>query len=679
MAQGQAGRAFEQGFTSVPSPVYSRSSVCYDRHNIRPRDTPSGGRGEIVNTPMIIVFVILAITIGLFISDRMRLDLVALLSLLALTITGVLSASEALAGFSSSLVIMIAGLFIVGAGLFETGVADKVGRFLSSRAGNNPTRLMLLLMLASAFLSAFMSSTGTVAVMLPVALSLAKDAGVSPSKLLIPLSFGSLLGGMQTLIGTPPNVAVSNELVSRGLEPFRFFSFTPVGLAMLAVGLAFMALFGQRLLPDRRPPGSKRSQAGAPSAAELGEDYALSEKLFLVRVPASSALSGKRVVDLKLRRRYNVTVVALAATSSTAPKPPVVDISSASSVSASATVLADTLIEHADVAERTSLVPAEAVLYVEADPTDLARMVAEESLELLGKTSQLPSNTAVVEVLIRPRSRFTGKTVRALKFFDRYSVNVLAIKRRGKLMQDDIAETALQAGDALLVSGNYKALARLRDERYDFVTVTESAELEQAPPRAERAPWAIASMLLMLVLMTLGLTANVIAVLIGAVAMILTRCVSMEDAYRAIHWESVVLIAAILPMATALETTGGMNLIVSNMVGQLGGAPPLVMMAALFVLTSVFSQVMSNTATTVLLAPIAFEVAQQIGVSPMTLLMTVAIAASTAFATPIASPVNTLVLNPGNYHFTDFTRVGVPLQILLLLTSLIIVPIFFPF
>jgi di/tricarboxylate transporter len=247
------------------------------------------------------------------------------------------------------------------------------------------------------------------------------------------------------------------------------------------------------------------------------------------------------------------------------------------------------------------------------------------------------------------------------------------------LIQGDIAETTLQAGDALLVSGNNKALMRLRNERYDFVTVTESSELEHAAPRAERAPWAIASMVLMLILMTLGLTANVIAVLIGAVAMILSRCVSMEDAYRAIHWESVVLIAAILPMATALETTGGMNLIVSNMVGQLGGAPPIVMMAALFLLTSLFSQVMSNTATTVLLAPIAFEVAQQIGVSPMTLLMTVAIAASTAFATPIASPVNTLVLNPGNYHFTDFTRVGVPLQILLLLTSLVIVPIFFPF
>lgn len=627
---------------------------------------------------MIVVFVILAITIGLFISDRMRLDLVALLSLLALTITGVLSASEALAGFSSSLVIMIAGLFIVGAGLFETGVADRMGRFLSSRAGSDPTRLMLLLMLASAFLSAFMSSTGTVAVMLPVALSLAKDANISPSKLLIPLSFGSLLGGMQTLIGTPPNVAVSNELVSRGLDPFNFFSFTPVGLAMLAVGLGFMALFGQRLLPDRRPQGSSRL-GGTPSAAELGEDYALADKLFLVRVPSESALSGKRVVDLKLRRRYNVTVVALAAMSKTAPKLPAIPITTADSVSATATLPADTSFEHADVVERTSLVPAESVLYVEADSTDLARMVAEESLELLGKTSQLPDNTAVVEVLVRPRSRFTGKTVRELKFFDRYNVNVLAIKRRGKLIQGDISETSLQAGDALLVSGNSKALMRLRNERYDFVTVTESRELEHAAPREERAPWAIASMVLMLILMTLGLTANVIAVLVGAVAMILSRCVNMEDAYRAIHWESVVLIAAILPMATALETTGGMSLIVNNMVSQLGGAPPIVMMTALFILTSLFSQVMSNTATTVLLAPIAFEVAQQIGVSPMTLLMTVAIAASTAFATPIASPVNTLVLNSGNYHFTDFTRVGVPLQLLLLLTSLIIVPIFFPF
>ncbi|MEM6431794.1 MAG: SLC13 family permease, partial [Deinococcota bacterium] len=467
---------------------------------------------------------------------------------------------------------------------------------------------------------------------------------------------------------------------SRGLPAFSFFSFTPVGLAMLACGMGFMALFGDKLLPDRQAEddSTNAEDNSSPSAAELSDDYGLADKLFLVRVPATSALSGKRVVDLQLRRRYNVMVVALASTSAQA-RTETTPYNQEDTLSVAAVTPASVAVDHAEMFDHSSLVPADSILYVRANPTDLSRLVTEENLELLGKTAHLPDNTAVVEVLVRPRSRLTGKTVRDLKFFDHYNVLVLAVKRRGQVLEKDVGATTLTAGDALLVSGSHKDLARLRNERYDFVVVTESAELEHVPPRAERAPWAIASMVLMLIFMTFGLTANVIAVLIGAMAMVLTRCVSMEEAYRAIHWESVILIAAILPMATALETTGGMALIVDNMVASLGGAPPLIMMAALFVLTSAFSQVMSNTATTVLLAPIAFEIAQQVGVSPASFLMTVAIAASTAFATPIASPVNTLVLNPGNYRFNDFVKIGIPLQLVLLVAALIVVPLFFPF
>ncbi len=614
----------------------------------------------------IVVFAILAVTIGLFVADRLRLDLVALLALLALLIHGALlpeqglSLAQGLAGFSNPVVLMIAGLFVVGGGLFQTGVADRLGRWLGKAAGRGELRLIAVIMLVAAVLSAFMSSTGTVAVMLPVVVTLARGAELSPSKLLLPLSFGALLGGMLTLIGTPPNIVVSNQLRAEGLEPFGFFSFSVPGLVMLAVGVGFMLLVGRHLLPEGRADGE--GAAAGPdqmSGAQLVDDYELDDNILRFRVLAGSELAGQSLAEAGLRSRYQGTVLDIQRPTDDGPAP--------------LAVAADTVLAEGDV------------LCVQVSEEALDEVKAREQRSLVIETAAgatLPRETMLVEVLLTPRSRLSGRTLKQTRFRDRYHANVLSIKRLGEPIEDNAADVVLRFGDTLLVEGRRRDLSALRDEHRNFVVVAEPRELREPLRNTRMAPVAVVIVVAMLLLMTFGIVPHVTAVLLAAVAMVLTRCLTMVQAYRTMNWESVVLIAAILPMSTALDRSGGLTLIVDGLVGLVGGAGPIVVMASLFVLTSLFSQVISNTATTVLVAPIAFEVAkvlqsQGTDASPRAFMMTVAIAASTAFATPIASPVNTLVMGPGGYRFGDFLKIGVLLQMLILVATLLVVPMLY--
>ncbi|MBS3934213.1 MAG: SLC13 family permease [Truepera sp.] len=609
-----------------------------------------------MTTEILLVFVILTVTIALFVSDRLRLDLVALLALLALTLTGLITPREAIAGFSDPVVIMLAGLFVVSAGLFQTGVADRMGKVLGRLAGHSEVRLIALVMLATATLSAFMSSTGTVAVMLPVVVSLAWNARLSPSKLLIPLSFASLLGGMLTLIGTPPNLVASNQAVAAGLPPLGFFAFTPVGLGMLAIGLAFMLLVGRHLLPSRAPAAAEETARSVISQAELANIYQLRGSLFRVRVPPASTLVGRTLAQAAVRQRYRITVLAKQRSVNNGVQ--------------------------TEIAEPKTLIETNDTLFIRGYEAEVAEFIEAEGLIMLpvslGDDELLPSNLLFAEVLLTPRSRLIGKTLRDVRFYEHYGITVVAIKRLGEPLAADTAAIPLRFGDTLLIEGSSKNLDTLKNENRDFVVVAEPVDTGSKRRAAKRAPVAIAIMLGMLLLMTLEIVPIVIATLLAAVVMVLTRCLSMEDAYRGINWESIVLIAGILPMATALDKTGGMQLIVSSL-GGLAEYGPLVMLGALFVITSAFSQVISNTATTVLVAPIALQLALALGVSPYPFLMAVAIAASTAFTTPIASPVNTLVLGPGRYRFGDFFKVGISLQLLLLVAALLLIPLFFPF
>jgi di/tricarboxylate transporter len=614
-----------------------------------------------VSQDAIIVFVILGVTIALFVSDRLRLDVVALLSLLALLLSGVISVEQGLAGFSSPLVLMIAGLFVIGSGLAQTGVAEWMGLRLASIAGSREARVMVVMMTASALLSAFMSSTGTVAVLLPVVVSMADRARLSPSRLLIPLAFASLIGGTLTLIGTPPNLVVSNQLREGGLEGFGFFSFTPVGVVLLLVGIAFMVLVGRRLLPGA--PASAEPDSLRPSVVlrNIAKEYDLPAHQHRLRVAAGSVLVGQTLARANLRARFGVTVIGIRRAGPTRREedtPPLIP----------------------SVEFR-----ADDVLTVQGEAADTRRLAAELELVELPDDGQfaLAPDESLAEVVVPRRSRLVGRSLREIKFRDRYRATILAIRRAGRTgaQRGDLPasrDLRLEHGDTLLLKGRSRYLGNLREERRDLVMVTEPRTRHKVEITGTRAMLAVAITVGMLVLMTFDVVPNVVAVLLAAVAMVTLGCLSAVDAYRGINWESVVLIAAILPMATALEKTGGMRMAVDALVGSLGGKGPYLVLAALFVLTSAFSQVISNTATAVLVAPVAFKVAVDLGFAPHAFLMTVAIAASTAFATPIASPVNTLVLNPGGYRFGDFFKVGLTLQIVLLAVTLLVVPLLFP-
>jgi di/tricarboxylate transporter len=615
---------------------------------------------------MLIVFGLLAIIIILFVSDRLRLDLIAIMGLLALMLLDILTPQEALAGFADPVVLIIAGLFVVGGALVQTGVADRMGTWLGRVAGTNEVSLIVIIMVVAALLSGFMSSTGTTAVLLPIVVSLARDARISPSKLLIPLALASLLGGILTLIGTPPNLVVSNQLVSEGLAPFGFFSFTPIGLVMLVIGILFMALVGRFLLPDRQKEevtfaveenGSETN--GTISIKDLAETYQLPGNLFRLRIRRSSPLLGRTLAEADLHNRYNITVLQIQhrADKYSLPGPP-------------QPVTAATLLEAFDI------------LHVQGAPQNVRRLARELDFTITADESggqAIAQEMGMVEVLLTQRSRLIGRSLAQVNFRAKYGLTVLGIRRMGQILEGRIIDIPLQFGDMLLVEGTWDRVRVLRRDARDYIVVGQPAEMAEAERPVRLGPVAIAIMLGMLILMTLEIVPTVAAVLLAAAALVLTGCLTMEDAYRNINWESVVLIAGMLPMATALQKTGGMAFIANGLTDNFGQMGPVAVMASLFILTALFSQFISNTATAVLVAPIAFQTAASLGIAPQPLLMAVAIAASTSFATPVATPVNTLVLGPGGYRFADYAKVGVSLQLIMLVATLLFVPIFFPF
>lgn len=609
-----------------------------------------------MTTEMLLVFALLAATIALFVSDRLRMDVIAIMLILALMLTGVLSASEALAGFGDPLVILIAGLFVVGEGLFRTGIAYSIGNWLVGMAGTSETRLLVLLMLVVALLSAFMSNTGAVAIFIPVALNLAGRAGVAKSRLLLPMAYAASIGGMLTLIGTPPNLVVTTELSRSGYEPFGFFSFTPVGLLVLGATIVFILTVGSRLLPSE-PDTDADSSSDRPTLEDLVKAHGIRDQFHLLEIGGQSPLIGQTVGSALLLTRFGVTVIALNR--------------NVRGNQLAVPVMIDTDFRASDV------------LIVTGPDAGISKMMEAVSgvLEVpIGDRhpATIREQVGLAELLIAPRSRLIGRTIKEENFRKNLGLSVVGILRNGKPTGEGYQDTPLELGDILLVGGGWHQIDRLQRDPNSFIVLTLPAELQQIAPYRDRAPWALGIVAIMLALMTFSVVPTVTAVLLAGLAMVLARCLTMEEAYRAINWQSVVLIAGMLPMATALDKTGALKLIVDALVTSLGDMGPIALMAGLFLLTSIFSQFISNTATAVLVAPIALAAATQIGVSPYPLLMTVALAASTAFSTPMASPVNTLVIGPGGYKFKDFLKLGIPLQILAMVITLTVVPLLFP-
>jgi len=607
-----------------------------------------------MSTDALVTFVILGATVVLFASDLLRLDVVALLCLLALVLTGVAPLEIALSGFSSPAVLMIAGLFVIGAALTETGVADWLGRRLESVVGTGEARVTAVMMSATALVSAFMSSTGTVAIFLPIIGTLAMRKSISPSRLFMPLAFATHLGSNLTLISTPPNLLVSDALREAGREPFRFFSFLVPGLVVFLVGIAYFVFFGRKLLPA----GDKLELAPRSlSQSELASEYGLGAAVCSVRVGARSKLVGMTLATADLRAAHGITVVAVRRRGEPIRVVPRVTF------------------EAGD--ELGILGSAEAV----------EALVTRLSLDLVTGPSELtlPLDESLSEVVIPRRSRLVGQTLRAVKFRDRYRANVFAVRRAeaGRPVSTSsptsLRDLVIRAGDTLLVKGRRKYLHNFHDDRTNVVLVAEPDAIPGVFVDRPRALGAMAITLMMLVIMAFGWLPNVVAVLLAAVLLVVTGCVRPADVYRAVNWESVVLIAGMLPLAVSLERTGGTAIVVGAVEGALRGASPSVILALLVAITSAFGMVLSNTATAVLVAPIAVRLASAFGIAPEPLLMGVAFAASAAFATPIASPVNVLVMTPGNYRFTDYVKVGLPLQVLVLTTAVLVIPLVWPF
>ncbi|MBN1260429.1 MAG: SLC13 family permease, partial [Anaerolineae bacterium] len=594
-----------------------------------------------MNFDMLLVFGLLAAAMVLFMTERIRMDVAAMLVLLALMLTGILTPDQALAGFADPVVLMIAGLLVVGSGLYQTGVAHAIGALLTRVAGDSEPRLIVVSMIAVALLSALMSSAGATAVLIPVIVSMAWRARISPARLLLPLAIGSLLGGLLTLIGTPPNLVVSGELVRHGLAPLSFFSFTPIGLATLGLGIVFMLTLGRRLLPQKTHSGGAYNDPESNvSLGELGETYDLPEDLMRVRVRASSPLVGMTLREAALRPRYHVNVLEVQHWPHRRAAP-----------------------EEAHPVTPESHLEIDDILHVQGEPANVTQMAQEERLGLLsgGPDASLlfSDELGMVELLLPPRSQLLGRTLQENRFRDKYDVTVLSLKRGDKVLApEESAATRLRFGDTLLVLGTWARIRLLQEERRNFVVVGLPKEMLEVQRTPAHALISGVIMVGMLALMTLEIMPAVTAVLLAAVAMVLTESLTMEQVYGAMNWQSLILLAGMLPLASALQATGGVTFIANALTASLGSMGPVTVMAGIFLLTALFSQFISNTATTVLMAPIAYQAAVTLGVAPQGFLVAVAVAASTAFAMPMATMSTTMVMAPGGYRIRDYVRIG---------------------
>jgi di/tricarboxylate transporter len=776
-----------------------------------------------------LILTIIAISFFLLIQERLRIDLIALMVLGALALTGLVTPGEALSGFSSPAVITVWAVFILSGGLARSGVANRIGMILMKLAGTSEARIIAAIMISAGLLSAFLNNVGVAALLLPVVMDIARRLRTSPSRLLMPLSFGTILGGLITLIGTPPNILVNNILLDQNIAPFRFFDFTPIGLSMLLLGTLFMSLIGRKLLPRDGGAGDKLATQAGPHEVV----YDIDERLFVIRIPADSPLIGRQLAYSRIGAALGLNVIAILREHERmlAPQPTTVlqaddqlvvegrvdrmialrqskllsmkgDLGIEDllndhvrvrelTIQESSTLVGSTLfesdfrskygvtvlaIEHEGKAQRTNLqskilrardqllilgdrdrldalqaseewsmssdlpaqeiqqryrlqeririmqVPGDSILVgkslvesrlgdafgivvlgirrgtktellpdpatvmlpedlllVEVWPEDLKILEGLQQIQqMLGPLPDLESlqsdQVGLMEVVLSPFTTLVGKTLRELHFREKFGLSVLAIWRAGRAFRSRLRDMELKFGDALLLYGGRSKLQLLKDDS-DFLILTQSA---QPAARTEKAPLAI--------LIMIGVVASVIlhwlpielAAVIGATVMILLDVLTMEEAYRFIDWKSVFLIAGMLPLGIAMQSTGAATWLAHFVVDAVGQSGIYAILAGMFILTTLTSQIMPSAALVVIMVPIAISTAQEIGISPATLSMLIAVAVSANFLSPISHPANSLVMGPAGYRFSDFLKVGAPLTLLLLLASLLLVPALFP-
>jgi len=781
---------------------------------------------------ILLVFGILIVVIGVLVTEVMPLEVLAMLVLGVLAVTGLVSPTEALAGFSNPAVVTIWAVFILSGGLTRTGIANILGRNLLRVAGTSEVRILLIIMTIAGVLSAFMNNVAVAALMLPVVMDIARKTGKSPSLLLMPLAFGSLLGGLTTMIGTPPNILVSEALRTNGLTPFGLFDFTPVGLLVMVVGMLFMAFVAPRLLP-RQAAFSE----GAVAEKQVLSQYRIQERLFRIRIPEKSALIGQTLASSHLGSRLGLNVIGINRGRQTSLAPDIHEkinrgdelivegrldriqemnnwgqllsasvhshehiltgfgmqvaeiqlgadspwlgrtlselgfrnkyglnvleirrfernithnvksqqlragdvlvvhgpVHSIDDLAGNEAKMVPVILDAADVEndddlgrkvrlfsipnssrllgvtvsnsclgdaldvqilaiireDDTTIVPSSDVIFEPGDRlvvwgmSDLVAILLMQGLEAVFDRNQEEvedisilenDQVGLVEVILSPYSVLGGQSLQEISFREKFGLTVLAVWRKGKVVRTGLRDLQLQLGDALLLFGPWKKLTVLGKEP-DFVVLTEKV---QEVAREEKAATALTIMGAVLLPVIFGWVQIYIAVVIGAACMVLTRCLTMDEAYRYIEWKAVFLIAGMLPLGVALDKTGAASMVAENVISVLGPLGPYGVLFGLLSITFLATSIIPTAALVVLMVPIALKTSAGLGISPYPLMMGIAMSASSSFTSPISHPANVLVMGPGGYKFIDYVKVGVPLTLVILVVLMIVIPIFWP-
>ena len=610
---------------------------------------------------MIATLIILALSAVFFAMGKVRSDLVALCALVALLLTGTLTPQEAISGFSNQVVIMMVGLFVVGGAIVQTGLAKKASGKLMMLAGDNEIGLFLLLMVVTAVIGAFVSNTGTVALMMPIVVSLAQKAKIRASRLLMPLAFASSMGGMLTLIGTPPNLVIQEALTESGHQPLGFFSFLPVGLVCIVVGIVVLLPLSKRFLNGRQRGDDDGKARRRKTLDDLLEEYSLKDDLSVFTVTDASLVKDKSIVELDVQRRYGLSVLEVRRVKKTHAK-----------------LMKE--VEQRLAGPDTRLMVGD-IVYVSGNKQQAEQMAADMQLN---KTSQPLAfyDIGIAEAALMHNSRLCGKTLRDGGLRRLYSVNVLGVRRGDDYITRNLADLKLRQGDILLIQGKWKNISRIANLAEGILVMGQPLEEAARVTLDYKAPLAAAIMVAMILTMVFDFipVAPVTAVITAGLLMVLTGCIrSVEAAYKTINWESIVLIAAMLPMSVALEKTGASALVARMLADGLGQASPYALLAGVYFTTSLLTMFISNTATAVLMSPIALTSAMAIGVSPYPMLFAVTLGASMCFASPFSTPPNALVMQAGGYTFMDYIKVGLPLQIIMGLVMVFVLPLLFPF
>jgi len=586
-----------------------------------------------------LVLTILAVAIILFATEWVRMDLVSLLVLMALGLTGLVTAEEAFSGFSNPAVITVASMFVISAAIANTGATAKLGEKMAQVAGNSEVRLILVTMLTAALISAFINNIGATAVLMPLVIGMTQKARISPSKLLIPLAFASLMGGICTLIGTPPNILMNELLTEYSGESFNMFDFTPVGLVVVLLGISYMAMIGRHLLPQRK-------------SGTLTEAYQVKEYITEIEILEGSPLDGKSISASGLEKEFNLRVRAMLRDRRKYPNP-----------------------------RHNRLLRAGDILFLEGNPEGILKLRQKKGLEVVPERDnpvELPAENdemVVVEASLTPTSEMVGKTLREVRFADTHGLTVLAIWRSGAPVVKKVDHVELKFGDVLLLQGPEQKVLHLGRE-HGFLLLGGVPTVSYFP---RKAPIALGTLFGVVVLAAAGILPIMLSASLGALVMVLCRCLTPKEAYESIDWSIIVLIAGTLPLGLAMENSGAARFLADFIIGGVGPMGPWMVLGAIFLITFALTEVMSHAAAAVLIAPIAYNTALDLAVSPKPFFMAVAIAASSCFMTPISHQSNALVMGPGGYRFFDYTKVGTPLNIMVWLVATLLIPLIFPF